>query len=233
MSHSLGHLSYLLAWVTCLNTLIWFIEPSHTTLSFGIPMCLYGGWLLIFWRNVGGRPRPADWSTFLRLFAFYGLIVYILANPGPAWNLVVPMSFILALDGVDGWIARRWQQPSSYGAILDMEVDHMITTLLVAISVLIMGVGPWFLLVNFLRPAYLILSPQKPASADESKNARAMMRAKTICVISIILLITNLAPLLTIDQKNGLSALNLFLLILSFGLDSYTELQNRTQTRIR
>lgn len=79
-------------------------------------------WLAFSW-PVLLRPRPADLVTALRLslaLAAFALI-QTKAIPGLAGGGL--FGFALALDGVDGWLARR-TGPTAFGARFDMESDN-------------------------------------------------------------------------------------------------------------
>lgn len=52
----------------------------------------------------------------------------IIASHGVAMTAVMAVTF--ALDGVDGWFARRFSQSSSFGARLDQELDALFTLVL-------------------------------------------------------------------------------------------------------
>ena len=48
----------------------------------------------------------------------------------PVATLVLLSSVALALDGVDGWVARRTRTVSALGARFDMEVDAFLVLML-------------------------------------------------------------------------------------------------------
>jgi phosphatidylglycerophosphate synthase len=65
-------------------------------------------------------------------------------------GLVVPA---LALDAVDGWIARRTATATELGARFDMEVDAF---LLLVLSVFVAPIlGPWVLAIGLMRYAFV------------------------------------------------------------------------------
>ncbi|WP_288027478.1 CDP-alcohol phosphatidyltransferase family protein, partial [Arthrobacter sp.] len=107
-------------------------------------------------RNHGGL-GPADWVTLLRSVLAGGaaaLVADLLAAPagGPAQRpgavaVLVSLAFtVIALDAVDGHVARRTGTTSELGARFDMEVD--------AFLILVMSVyaapkfGPWVLAIG-------------------------------------------------------------------------------------
>ncbi len=72
--------------------------------------------------------------TWLRIVAI-PLVVGVFYLPG-SWlnpfekNLIATIFFIAAAltDWLDGWLARRWQQTSSFGAFLDPVADKLMVT---------------------------------------------------------------------------------------------------------
>src|SRR4051812_43851545 len=68
-----------------------------------------------------------------------------------AWIAVVVATIVAVLDGVDGWLARRTDSASPFGARFDMETDAL---LILVLSVLVWRwdkAGPWVLLSGLMR----------------------------------------------------------------------------------
>jgi phosphatidylglycerophosphate synthase len=69
-------------------------------------------------------------------------------------TLVLLASVGLALDGVDGWVARRTRTVSALGARFDMETDaFLVLVLSVHVAVL---VTPWALLIGLMRYLFMV-----------------------------------------------------------------------------
>jgi len=67
--------------------------------------------------------------TWLRMLAIPLLVgVFYLPLPQDSRNLVATVLFVAAAitDWVDGWLARRWQQTSAFGAFLDPVADKLL-----------------------------------------------------------------------------------------------------------
>ncbi len=74
----------------------------------------------------------------------------------PAATLIVIASVALALDAVDGRVARRTGTASALGARFDMEVDaFLVLVLSVYVATL---VGPWALVIGAMRYAFVVAS---------------------------------------------------------------------------
>ena len=70
------------------------------------------------------------------------------------YPLAALAALVLALDGVDGWAARRAGLASHFGARLDVETDVAFALVMAALAVALDKVGPWFLLLGLLRPIF-------------------------------------------------------------------------------
>jgi hypothetical protein len=72
------------------------------------------------------RLGPADWVTLTRATlaaAIAALVVDSYREPAPVKLLVLLAIVALALDAVDGWVARRTRTTATLGARFDGEVD--------------------------------------------------------------------------------------------------------------
>lgn len=81
--------------------------------------------------------------------AITGLVVASFTAPIPVWMLVALIVPALALDAVDGWVARRTGSASDFGARYDMEVDAFL--LLVLSAYVAADLGTWVLAIGALR----------------------------------------------------------------------------------
>jgi len=73
----------------------------------------------------------ANLITLARFLLLFLLVSLIYLAP-PAWQLVnAPLLFvIIALDGLDGWVARRRGETSVFGSIFDIAVDRVVELIL-------------------------------------------------------------------------------------------------------
>jgi phosphatidylglycerophosphate synthase len=61
--------------------------------------------------------------TLARLVCVAALVAPLMTATGPGWTIFAVGAFALSLDGIDGWLARRQNRVSAFGARFDMEVD--------------------------------------------------------------------------------------------------------------
>jgi len=138
------------------------------------------------------------------------------AGGAVAGAAVVIASAAMALDGVDGWLARRSGMASEFGARFDMETDAAFVAVLALLAWRFGKVGSWVLLSGLMRylfAAVVAVVPQLQRPVPSS------LRAKTIAVLQMIALIIALAPLCAAPAAAWVAAIGLLLLVLSFSLD--------------
>jgi len=111
----------------------------------------------------------ANLVTSLRLGLVLALGLVASAVPGPLLGAVV--LGIFALDGVDGWLARRRGTASEFGAHFDMEVD----ALMVLMAELVLwqrGFPVWVLASGILRYLYVLALALHPAPGGPLPRSR-------------------------------------------------------------
>jgi phosphatidylglycerophosphate synthase len=106
-------------------------------------------------RDPSARLGPADWITLIRATLTVGVAALTAASferDGAVATLVTLASVALALDFVDGWVARRTATESALGARLDGEIDAF---LILVLSVEVApSVGAWVLAIGLARYAF-------------------------------------------------------------------------------
>jgi len=123
-----------------------------------------------------------------------------------------------ALDGVDGWLARRSRMISAFGARFDMEVDAF---LILALSVLVWRhgkAGAWILAAGLLRYAFVAAGWIWPWL---NRPLFPSVRRKAICVVQITGLILALLPQIPPPPSAAIAAISLAALSYSFFVDCF------------
>jgi phosphatidylglycerophosphate synthase len=107
-------------------------------------------------RGLGDRLEPASWVTLARATLAVGVAALAadsLTRDTPVALLVTLAAVALALDAVDGWVARRTGTASALGARFDGEVDAF---LILALSVYVApAAGAWVLAIGAARYLFL------------------------------------------------------------------------------
>jgi phosphatidylglycerophosphate synthase len=108
-------------------------------------------------RNRLERIGPAGWVTLVRATLAVGVAALIadsLSGSAQVAALVALAALALALDFVDGYVARRTGTASTLGARWDGEVDAFL--ILVLAVYVASSVGAWVLLIGVARYAFLV-----------------------------------------------------------------------------
>ena len=121
-----------------------------------------------------------------------------------------------ALDGLDGWVARRTQTESAFGARFDVEVDALLILVLAILAWRYGKAGPWVLSSGLLRYAFVAAGWILPWM---NKPLTPTRRAKVICVVQIGGLLIALLPAVTPPASGAIAGAALAALIYSFALD--------------
>lgn len=132
------------------------------------------------------------------------------------WALVLLVLIALALDGVDGYLARRFGQESALGARFDMEIDALLILCLSAAAFLLGKAGLWVLLIGLMRYGFVLAQyplPRLKAPLPPS------FRRKLVCVVQITVLCLILVPVVMPPLSSWLAAMALLLLSYSFAVD--------------
>jgi phosphatidylglycerophosphate synthase len=160
---------------------------------------------------------PADRVTLTRA-TLVGGVAALTADSferhPPVVALVVLTAVALALDAVDGQVARRTGTASALGARFDMEVDAFL--LLVLSAYLTRPIGGWVLAIGAMRYAFVLATWLLP-----------WMRAtlpprywrKVVAAVQGVTLVSATAGLLPRPLVAAALAASLVLLVESFGRD--------------
>jgi phosphatidylglycerophosphate synthase len=143
------------------------------------------------------------------------------------WGLTIGAATALAMDGFDGWAARRGGMTSEFGARFDMETDALF---IMALALVIAGagiVGPWVLASGLAYYVFRLATYAWPALAAPLPPS---WRRKAICVAQAALLIAALAPAMPSWGAFLCCLTGLTLLLYSFSVDLAWLIRNRRRT---
>jgi phosphatidylglycerophosphate synthase len=142
------------------------------------------------------------------------VVVTSFTQPVSTVFLIALSAPTLALDAVDGWVARRTGSASQLGARFDMEADAFLLLVLSAYDVRI--VGGWILAIGLMRYLFVAagwLFPRMRAQLPPRYWRKVVTAA---CGIALVLVASGLLPS-PFDVLAG--AISLGLLVESFGRD--------------
>lgn len=138
------------------------------------------------------------------------------ANPSVAWIIAITATVTLCLDGLDGYLARKANLCSAFGARFDMETDAFLAFIITLILWQSEKVGLWVIGLGVLRYAFILASMKYKALQGELFPS---MRRKTVCVIQVGALCLMLFPAISSNEATVLGVIALGFLIWSFAVD--------------
>jgi phosphatidylglycerophosphate synthase len=178
--------------------------------------------LIFSWLAVRRLRAPrfgaANSLTLVRASLAVLLVALVGAAPTPAlgWLLVGIGTAAVALDGVDGALARGRNETSDFGARFDMETDALLILALAALVWQQGKAGPWILVAGLLRYLFVAGSWILPWLGAALPRSR---RRQAVCVVQIVSLLGALAPVVAPPWSAALALAGLAALASSFAVD--------------
>jgi phosphatidylglycerophosphate synthase len=156
----------LAATVSLVHSQLW---PSLATTMVSIACCCG-----LYAPRGARRANLANLVTVARLAA---LLVVLATSPHDGVLVGVTAALVYALDGLDGWLARRLAEASEFGAHLDMETDSHVVLLLSVYLIAAGGFGLWVIGFGALRYVYVLAralayGPDRPNLERRSRWGR-------------------------------------------------------------
>jgi len=164
-------------------------------------------------------------ATITALLA--GAVPVAAALDAPALGSIATLALVaLALDGVDGWLARTRGQASAFGARFDMEVDALLALVMALLLWRTGEAGAWVLALGSLRYAFIAAMRVAPALAAPLYPS---WRRKCVCVVQVAALALCLMPWVAPPLSSWLLVMALLALLASFGRDTLWLLRRRAR----
>lgn len=186
-----------------------------------LPLVVFGAAVMATGFGIAhSYPHPVLGACNAVTLARVAMVAFLAGAVGVAdahpWVVFSVAALAFALDGVDGWLARRSGLVSGFGARFDMETDAGLGAIL-SLWLLVSGTaGPEILILGFMRYAFVAaayVTPSLRAPLPES------LRRKAICVVQIATLIILACPLSPAPVAAPLGAVAALLLSASFVTD--------------
>jgi phosphatidylglycerophosphate synthase len=164
------------------------------------------------------RFGAANSLTVLRVALVAGVAGLIGEPPsnGAASLAVAAVVIVAALDGVDGWLARRAGQASAFGARFDMETDAALILILSLLVWLHGKAGAWVLACGLMRYGFVASGWVLPWMAGP---LRSTIRGKAVAIAQLVGLGGALSPLIAVPLSHVVAAITLATLVWSFAVD--------------
>jgi len=139
-------------------------------------MSVLGGisFLVLIWqfRFRWSVRRRFGWANAVTLWRLAGmLMLFSLSDPTPAFVIVAAV-VLLVMDGLDGFLARKFGLVSEFGEYFDKEADAFFLLLLVLMLYTSQRMQLWILLPGVLRYGFvLFLKIAKPPAVQEQRTS--------------------------------------------------------------
>lgn len=184
---------------------------------------LFGIYLIKIIYHLPSLPLIYGYANWVSIIRFLCILITFYLHPYLKNNyLLIIFTFSILLDGVDGFLARKFRHETHQGAILDMEIDALLVLLLAYIHISNNRITQWILIPASFRYIYawiLLFQPFNNAKEKVPKFVRA-----TIAVIFFLALLT---PFTNMSIKLSHIIVNIsgVLIMLSFGVSYYFDFQ--------
>ncbi len=140
--------------------------------------------------------NTANKLTVLRMILVPVFMVFLMME-GALWQGIALFIFIIAslTDALDGYIARNYNQISTFGKFMDPLADKMLTTSAFIVLVSLGRMSPWALMIVLFRE-FMVSGIRMLAVADGKVIAASMSgKIKTVTqMVAIIAAIILLNP---------------------------------------
>lgn len=154
--------------------------------------------------------------TLARMALTAALLAPLVA-PAWAWAVLGVALVALGLDALDGWLARRQDRASAFGARFDMEVDAALGLVLAVNAWTDGSAGIAVLLLGVPRYVFIATAWIWPWMAAELPDR---FGRKVVCVVQIAALIALQAPVVSGAVATALVGVAAVALLWSFGRDT-------------
>jgi phosphatidylglycerophosphate synthase len=217
-------LTFVILWlsVTAVSVILVPLLGLSGSLPLRTAVAYAAGGALVVW-FVAHSLAPARFGAANRVTSVRVSLVALIASligespaSQTAWLVVGLAVVALILDGIDGWLARRGGQASSFGARFDMETDAALTLALAVLCWQFDKAGAWILAVGMMRYGFVAAAALAPWLARPLPYSR---RRQAICVLQLAGLLVVLSPLVAAPLSSAVGLLTLMLLAVSFLID--------------
>lgn len=142
----------------------------------------------------GGVFGAANSVTSVRLSLIAGLCALGVSRElGPASALLVLAIF--ALDGLDGWLAKRTGQASEFGGAFDMECDALLVLVCTLLLYLRGRLGAYILIPGLLRYVYSLGIAWLPDGGVEPPPTRIGRYVFSVVAVSLVASLWPIQPI--------------------------------------
>lgn len=180
----------LIRWSNLHSTVLLAASTAMLMFSWPIELLLGSAALSFAWfivRGQGNWPSIAQFGPANVVTLFRLLLIFSLAPFAHRPDLIILLALlILCLDGVDGWLARKFDCASEFGEYFDKETDAFFMLILCWLIVLDQRLSLWILIPGLMRYVFVcFLMLAKPPAYKEQQTTTG----KVVFVVTMLVLI--------------------------------------------
>jgi phosphatidylglycerophosphate synthase len=189
-------------------------------LTYGLLVCMVLHTSPPMFRKRG--PGPANRVTFLRA-ALVVPVTALVLHPAhldavAVYWLLGLATLAVALDGLDGAVARRSGWVTPFGGRFDMELDALLIMVLALLVWQTGQAGAWVLLIGLMRYLFVAAGWRWQWLQGALPPSR---RRQTVCVVQSVALLVALVPVIPPEHAAVIALGALLLLVYSFSVDVF------------
>ncbi|WP_436927754.1 CDP-alcohol phosphatidyltransferase family protein [Halosimplex amylolyticum] len=145
----------------------------------------------IEWRERAGEVWTVPNLISLSRLPLVAGILFTLDSP----LRYVLFALIILSDGIDGWVARKLDQTTELGALLDPALDKLTALVLVAILFPRLDLPLPYLVLFFARDIFVVsLAPLVPLYGFDTSKVQARLPGKVVTNLQFLAMVAMLVP---------------------------------------
>ncbi|WP_123535827.1 CDP-alcohol phosphatidyltransferase family protein [Halosimplex salinum] len=152
--------------------------------------------------SIDWRARASEVWTVPNLISLSRLplvagIVFTLNSP----LRYVLFALIILSDGIDGWVARKLDQTTELGALLDPALDKLTALVLVAVLFPRLDLAVPYLALFFARDIFVVsLAPLVPLYDFDTSKVQARLPGKVVTNLQFLAMVAMLVPATAVTE---------------------------------
>lgn len=148
---------------------------------------------IIRWKDIMNLKPPGGYPNYVTMFRLAGTISVVLISASLE-NIVISsiMMLLVILDGLDGYLARRFHHGTDFGSIFDMETDAFFVCIVSCLLLKKEMVPEWILVPAFIK--YFFTVAMHVTSLEKMAEKKTKFGAAIAAIMFISLSVAFILP---------------------------------------